>query len=184
MGEEMRGYKDSKTPPEIRDSLETPQFVFDYADLVYGPFDIDLACTTKNAKTGLGCFIDKGVSAFDHDFSRYTCRMQRAWCNPPYSDIPAWLRLADRIAADDGISTCMLIPTPNGDAWQDYCIEVCKMHFITGRIAFIDPYAGKPKPGNNRGSMFCLIGPGWNAYLPVTTVSRKRMQATGKTETI
>lgn len=172
----MRGYKDSTTPPEIRDSLQTPQYVFDYADKVYGPFDIDLACTSENTKVANGCFINHGVSAFEFDFSGFAIRIERAWCNPPYSDIPAWLRLADKLAAGDGISTCMLIPTPNGDAWQDYPIRMGRMHFITGRIAFIDPTTGKKKNGNNRGSMFCLIGPAYDIYKRIEVVPRWVME--------
>jgi len=158
----------SKTPESERDSAQTPDNVFQFANLEFGPFDIDLAADKHNAKCPR--FFTKEMNALDQSWSDQ--KAYEGWCNPPYSDITPWIFKAYDEAAK-GFNTTMLIPTFNGEKWgetvYDLATEVC---LIFPRVNFIRP-DGSIMTGNPRGSMlvwFSFCGSSWDLKVTKTNM--------------
>lgn len=147
----------STTPPAKRDSWQTPQWLFDWADSRYG-FTVDLAASMENKKCHSFVSIDN--DSLNQDWSTLTQHHGGyLWLNPPYSNTGSWLKKAWE-DAQEGCRVVMLIPAPNGDSyWQKYVFgKASEIIFINGRVAFELPGTdGKPIPqqGNTRGS--CLV---------------------------
>lgn len=143
----------SNTPISSRDSWQTPQWLFDYAERDQGPFDIDLAASESNAKCDDFYSADDDSLAFD-----WFMHNDAGWCNPPYSETGKWLEKG-MIEAQKGFKSVFLVPTPNGENyWRHVFGWATEIIFINGRIAFELPDDnGKliPKAGNTRGS--CLV---------------------------
>ncbi len=142
---------ESTTPVNERDSARTPDHVFQYCRFAYGPFDVDLAADSQNAKCEK--FIDKWNDSLSKDWIVFG---ERGWCNPPYSNIEPWINKA-HIQAGKGFETVMLIPTINGEFWGKLvCDTAYSIEYIFPRISFLRP-DGSPMPGNPRGSMVVLF---------------------------
>lgn len=143
----------SQTEPSIRDSWQTPQWLFDYTHKMWD-FDIDLAASKTNTK--LPTFFSMADDALAKPWHKHG---RRGWCNPPYSKIGPWLEKAFNESLR-GFETVLLVPTPNGEAyWHDHVFgKASQIAFIKGRIGFELPVAGglpKAKSGNPRG--LCLV---------------------------
>lgn len=140
----------SRTPLDDRDEWRTPGYLFDWAALRWGPFDLDLAATPDNAKA---------ARYFTKQYSALTARPWRefgsnAWCNPPYSDVRPWIERAIEESRAGFLST-WLIPAFRGDVYhaeltQRFAAEIV---LISPRVAFLTP-GGHAKAGNTGGSMF------------------------------
>lgn len=164
--EMKRGYKDSNTPEAIKDLIQTPPYIFEFAWSVLGGIDFDTACNSENQ---LSCPVWWGLGGKGDDALSVEWR-GKLFCNPPYSNVVPWIDHA--IACKDAI-TAMLLPSPNGDSYCDKLIENSHEIHIIGRIAFISPAdffikgkngkpdkqvkKGDPLPGNNRGSSLFII---------------------------
>jgi phage N-6-adenine-methyltransferase len=72
--------------PFDSDSYGTPQFVFDWANSTWGPFDLDVCATQQNAK------VERFYTKED-DGLRAEWGVNN-WCNPPYSDPSPWISKA------------------------------------------------------------------------------------------
>lgn len=101
------------------------------------------------------------------------------WCNPPYSAILPWVEKAIE-AQQNGLGVVMLVMCDPSVAWfalaQEYATET---RFITkGRLAFLEN--GKPKSGNNKGSVIFVFGPKMAGLGKVTFVERDKLIAKGK----
>jgi phage N-6-adenine-methyltransferase len=144
----------SNTPLSKRDSWQTPQWLFDWANNRWG-FDVDLAADDSNKK--LPRFFDIDDDALMQHWWR--CG-ESFWVNPPYSEIEPWLEKAWLECQKGNITVVLLIPTFNGDKyWGKHIFgKAAEVINIVGRVAFELPDEnGEPKPqsGNTRGS--CLI---------------------------
>ena len=145
--------QNSTTAPKKRDSWQTPQWLFDYADSLF-VFDFDLAASESNHKC---------ERYFDIEDNALTQSWFRAgntlYCNPPYSNIKPWLEKAWE-TAQTGREVVILCPTPNGESsYRDHVFgKASEIIFINGRVAFElpnDDGTTTPIAGNTRGS--CLI---------------------------
>lgn len=133
-----------------KDSYQTPDFVYDWANDIFG-FDIDLAASDENHKHEK--YFTRQDNALDKEWSKFG---HIGWCNPPYSNVVPWIEKAIE-EAKNGFRTVMLLPTPNGDSYNDKMLKQ-GMIFIIGRLAFLDWKTGVPVSGNNRGSCLVLFG--------------------------
>ena len=159
----MKGYLGSKTPIEIRDSLETPDFLFNYYNKFFN-FTTDVAATFANRK----CNDFRTNSLYNTD-SLLMGWGRVNWCNPPYSDITPWIKKAI-VERDKGNVTVVLVPEDSSTGWGGLALAECsEYHNIVGRISFIDPQTRKPKNGNNKGSRVYIFSPfGFNRGQSVT----------------
>ena len=121
---------DRWTPPEL---FERWNAIFD--------FTIDVAASEQNKKCER--FYD-----IETDGLKQSWDDEVVWCNPPYSNVDAWVKKAHE---ETKATICMLIPANRTEQkfWQKY-IEPYRdnggrltTHFLEKRIKFIHPEKGK-----------------------------------------
>jgi phage N-6-adenine-methyltransferase len=129
-----------------KDSLRTPQFIYDWLDEKY-KFNVDLAASDEHHLHIR--YFTKELSALN---KRWAGFMDAGFCNPPYSDIDPWVEKAIK-EANEGFTTVFIIPDFNGEGRFNQISEHATtiIHLI-GRVNFIRPDNGKEYKGNNRGS--------------------------------
>lgn len=79
-------------------------------------FTLDAAATAENAKCPL--FFDRTVNGLVQSWAK-----QKVWCNPPFSDLEAWVRKARCETFHGGCPlVVMLLPANRSEQpwWQDY----------------------------------------------------------------
>lgn len=133
-GDPTDGVDDRRTPHELFDALNA-RF----------RFTIDVAASADNAL--LPRFYDR-----ETDGLRGSWDGETVWCNPPYSDIPAWVRRATIHGGVGGAQgVVMLLPADRTEQpwWQDWIEPVrdrglgVTTEFIRKRVKFGLP-AGHP----------------------------------------
>ena len=163
----------STTPLYKRDSWQTPNWLFSWADKRYN-FDIDLAADSANKKCKN--YIDKEANSLQISWAE---RGVSGWCNPPYSRTGDWLSKAWH-EAQKGMKIVMLVPTPNGENhYRDYVFgKASEVIFINGRIGFETPTDGKPQEvkGNTRGSCFIVYNRKYPEHTSLSTVDRDHIR--------
>lgn len=153
-----RRFKGSKTPDSIRPNWRTPEHIYQWLDLMYGPFEIDLAACEKSAKCD--AYFCKEENSLDQDWSVY----DRMFLNPPYDDIKPWVLKSDNI--HDTALLAMVLPNDNSTVWFRWAVDrardiinITSNGKNTGRLAFINAATGKPGNENNKGTVCFIIGP-------------------------
>lgn len=59
------------------------------------------------------------------------------WCNPPYSNVTAWVRKAFLESREDGTVIAMLLPARTDTKWyQNYVLHRAEVRFLAGRVKF------------------------------------------------
>jgi len=164
----------SKTPDHLRDSWQTPQWLFNWINEKFN-FDVDLAANYDNCKVDL--YLDETDDALNRGWLQYG---QTGWLNPPYSKIKPWLEKA-WIEAQKGFVTVALIPTPNGEShYGDYVFgKASEIIFINGRIGFEMPNGdgtAKPVNGNSRGSCLVIYNRRYEGQTIMSWVDRDEMK--------
>lgn len=165
----MKAYTNSKTPKHIRDSLQTPQYIFNWARSLVGRIDFDTACTASNS-LAQPIWCRDPVELGDWQGDALECIWSGVcWCNPPYSNPFPWIEHAIKQPA----ITLMLIGSPNGEEYYEKLIAASHEINIIGRLSFLSPEdfvvrddagnaiksvkKGDPMSGNNRGSSLFII---------------------------
>jgi len=167
----------STTDPSKRDSWQTPQWLFDWANRRYS-FQWDLAASIHNRKCDHHINIDdNALSIFWEDFDGFL------WCNPPYSETGKWLKKAWE-SARKGARVAMLVPTPNGEnSYRNYVFgKASEIIFINGRIGFElpnDDGTATPVNGNTRGSCLVVYNRGYEGQTLISWVDRDEMKSGG-----
>jgi phage N-6-adenine-methyltransferase len=68
------------------------------------------------------------------------------FCNPPYSDIKAWVTKAWE-QSKLGKTIVLLIPSRTDTSWwHDYCMKATEIRYIRGRLKFGDATNSAPFP--------------------------------------
>lgn len=143
---------DRRTPPEIFGLLHA-EFCF----------TIDVAASRDN--TQCGRFFD-----LSEDGLRASWRAESVWCNPPYSDISAWVHKAWAEMRNGCDLVVMLLPANRTEQkwWQemvepyrDRCDDTRRIHlttrFLQGRPRFNRPGWTKPAKGDRPPFGLCLL---------------------------
>lgn len=137
-----------QTPMEKEDDVrETPHGLFHRLDAEFR-FTLDVCATAKNAKCQrFYTESDDGLTS--------TWEGERAWCNPPFSDIGAWVDKANSSGSDIVV---MLVPsTRTEQEWWQRLVEPFRdkgqglsTRFLSGRQHFLEnggPIYRKNKDG-------------------------------------
>ena len=138
---------------DATDDRETPPEIFDPLNAEHG-FTLDVAAEKHNAK----CpdYMNWDMNALRREWSG------RVWCNPPYSNIGAWVEKAWRAMSVEGADrVVMLLPSNRTEQkwWQEnvepyrdgparHGVEL-RVRFLPGRPRFIRPN-WKPGPKGDR----------------------------------
>lgn len=166
----------SNTPESKRDSWQTPQWLFDWADERFD-FDVDLAASPINAK--VNAFYTTEQDALGCSWLNHALFRNVGWCNPPYSETGKWLKKGWE-EAQQGFCSVFLVPTPNGDAyWRDHVFgKASEIIYINGRVAFELPNGdgtATPQTGNTRGSCLVVFNRRYEGHTAISWVNRDDM---------
>lgn len=137
------------------DFWRTPDWLYNYCNALFGPFDVDLAASETNAKCA--SFIDAGINALTAKWIDYGTN---GFSNPPYSNLPPWLRSAMLHQARYRFPSTWVLPTFNGEThWLDNAYRKAASHVINicGRVAFLDSL-NIPIKGNRQGTQIIHYG--------------------------
>lgn len=138
------------------DDRATPKAFFDLLNKRFR-FTVDAAASDQNAQ------LPRYWTARTDGLAQ-TWAGERVWCNPPYSNIPPWIRKAwlERDAAE---LIVMLLPANRTEqTWWQKDIEphrdlggLCRVEFLPGRLRFLKP--GQKRAGPNERPPFgcCLV---------------------------
>ncbi len=121
------------------DEWETPQDLYDGLNAEFG-FNLDPCATDDNHK----CLMY---------YTRQEDGLQQSWggcrvfCNPPYSQVKAWVRKAYEESRIAGTIVVLLLPARTDTKWfQDYCLHRSEVRFLRGRLRFGDAMYNAPFP--------------------------------------
>ena len=168
----------SNTPLPVRDSWQTPDWLFWWADQRFD-FDFDLAADENNRKCNHFFSLESDALSQEwFDYFPYGSTVQ-GWCNPPYSKPSLWLEKA-WYEAEKGFRCVFLVPTPNGENyWRDHVFgKASEIIFINGRVAFELPNGdgtATPVTGNTRGSCLVIYNRRYEGHTQMSYVNRDDM---------
>lgn len=174
----------SNTPPALRDSWQTPDWLFNAAAARFD-FVLDLAASVDNKKCG-HWFGESSDSLSQSWADSNSIHGGWCWLNPPYSETGKWLEKCWE-EAQLGARIVCLVPSPNGESyWGKYVFnKASEIIFINGRVAFELPGEdGKPKAqkGNTRGSCLVVFNRTYEAGTLLTSVDREKLIAENENE--
>ena len=159
------GFRSSNHPQQVgkrgateRDNLGTDPALFAKLDERFG-FTLDVAATDANAKC-------ERYYTLEDDGLAKSWAGERVWCNPPYSQIGAWVQKAWRewLSPQRPALIVMLLPAnrPEQAWWQDLVEPMrdrspqFRTEFLRGRQRFVMPGAEKIGP-NERPPFGCVL---------------------------
>lgn len=130
-----------------RDDWETPQWLFEWCSVVWGPFDLDVAASVANRK------VERYLTECDDGLMSDWA--QHNWCNPPFSHAAAFTERA-ALMAQRGYSSLLVLPAATGSMWfhRNVFMEATELVFLCGRVAFLAD--GVPMQGNNVDSVLAF----------------------------
>ena len=173
-----RRYKGTTSPDSTRSDWRTPDELFNYLDLRFGPFEVDLAACELSAKCDL--FYSKEVDSLKQDWTAH----KNMFMNPPYDNIMPWaIKAVDTISeSKKGTKITVVLPNDNSTAWfskilsgSSRVINIISDGKRTGRISFIDAGTNKPCGGNSKGTNIFVLVSGGNKNVITEYVTAKEM---------
>lgn len=147
------GFKIENHPQQVQkrgasdtvDERITPQWLFDELNAEFG-FTLDAAANASNAKVPR--YFHLGDDGLTNSWSGHT-----VWCNPPYSNIPAWVSKAKAEVQSGALAVVMLLPANRTEQkwWQEH-IEPYRDRANGGvRVRFLARRINFGVPGNESG---------------------------------
>jgi phage N-6-adenine-methyltransferase len=117
-------------PPVDRaaDNWATPWPIVRALEAEFGSFHLDPCCTRETAKA------PQFYTAADDGLQRPW--WGRVFCNPPYSDIPAWLKKG-RESLGPVTLLVYLVPAWTDRSWWHSELAGAEVRFLRGRVPFI-----------------------------------------------
>lgn len=124
---------------QASDEWSTPQDVYDKLDAEFH-FTLDPCSTGQNHKCAL--YYTQAENGLLQDWGG-----QSVFCNPPYSDIGAWVEKAYREAMKDNTVVVLLIPSRTDTKYfHDFIYHRSEIRFIRGRLKFGEAMYNAPFP--------------------------------------
>jgi phage N-6-adenine-methyltransferase len=131
---------------------ETPQWLFDELNALYGPFTMDVCATADNAKVnyhlGWGGFYSKDTFIDGLNVDWHTLA-DVCWMNPPYGrEIGKWVKKAFEESLK-GCKIVCLLPARTDTKWFHefiYKQENVDVRFLKGRLKFVGAKSSAPFP--------------------------------------
>lgn len=126
------------------DVWATPRAVVDYWATIVGPFALDVAANATNAVSAL--YYDEAKNGLVQSWAR-DAGGGPIWCNPPYSDINAWVAKA---VAEHGLgaTVVLLLPSRTDTAWFHALLHTpgADLYFLRRRLTFGNATSPAPFP--------------------------------------
>lgn len=166
---------DVDTARQPTDDRATPPDLFDPLDRRFG-FTVDAAASPDNAKVAR--YWTKETDGLSQPWAG-----ERVWCNPPYSDLGAWVRKAWaewETDCEDSLFVLLLPSNRTEQAWWQDHIEpfrdrpgsAIRTEFLRDRRRFIMPGETVVRPNQRPpfGLVLCIWG-WWRESLPLGAVA-------------
>lgn len=119
------------------DEYPTPDVIFRKLDDEFH-FDLDPCATEDNHKCDT--YFTEKEDGLRHSWGGY-----RVFCNPPYSNIKAWVEKAYRESRKDNTLVVLFIPARTDTKYfHDFIYGRSEIRFIKGRMRFLED--GPPAP--------------------------------------
>lgn len=121
------------------DEWETPKSIYDELDTEFH-FTLDPCATVENHKCER--FFTAEQDGLLQDWGGYT-----VFCNPPYSEIGAWVEKSFRESRKDKTTVVLLIPSRTDTKYfHNFIYHRSEIRFVQGRIKFGDSKNSAPFP--------------------------------------
>ena len=121
------------------DEWTTPQDIYDMLDKEFS-FNLDPCATEENHKCEM--YYTAETDGLSQKWGGY-----RVFCNPPYSNITAWVEKAFRETRNDNTLVVLLIPSRTDTRYfHDFIYQRAEIRFIKGRLKFGDSKNSAPFP--------------------------------------
>ena len=121
------------------DNWSTPQDVYEALDNEFN-FNLDPCADANNHKCEL--FFTQKDDGLSKNWGGY-----RVFCNPPYSNIAAWVKKAYSEATKPDTLVVLLIPARTDTKYfQEYIYHRSEIRFIKGRLKFGESKNSAPFP--------------------------------------
>lgn len=125
-------------PKDKKSDWETPDALFGLINTYFGPFNLDAAANAENSKCAFYW------SEADDGLSKPW--QGNVWCNPPYTNVGAWIKKGyEEAAIGNGNVTMLVGARPDTQYWWDYARHA-QVIFIKGRITFKGAPSGADFP--------------------------------------
>lgn len=113
------------------DEWDTPKALYETLDAEFN-FNLDPCSTDENHKC------DRYFTK-EQDGLKMPWGGSRVYCNPPYSNISAWVEKAFRESKNDNTLVVMLLPSRTDTRYfHNFIYNRAEIRFVKGRIKFSD----------------------------------------------
>ncbi len=131
--------------------FRTPASLYHALDAEFH-FKLDAACTSANKLAPEGLCRDLGRSGLLEAWSPGP-----VWCNPPYSDLPAWTQRA-LLYESETVVLC-LPADPSTEWWHRLAERASEIRFMAGRVWFRNPDGEEVGRSFFRGTAIVVLSP-------------------------
>lgn len=115
------------------DEWSTPDYVWRFMQHIAGKFELDAAATKDNAICKH--FLGPG-SVLSEDALNVRWLVSPVWCNPPYSQVEAFMQKALHESRMGGVTVVMLVPARTDTKWWHEYAAKGEVTFLRGRLKF------------------------------------------------
>lgn len=125
----------AQKPGKSRQDYPTPRAFLDVVEHIYGPMQIDLACTRLDCKGSVGGLYYPEVDSLAVNWN-ILAGYKNLWLNPPYKRIAHWVKkcATERPA---GASIYLLVPASVGTVWfRNFVYNKADVRFLSPRLSF------------------------------------------------
>ena len=127
-----------------RDDWGTPDWLYEWCSVVWGPFDLDVAADATNTKCGT--FYTEKLDGLLRPWRGSN------WCNPPFSHAAEFAERA-ALMAQRSLNSVLVLPDATSASWfhSHVFLGASELVFLRGRVPFV--LDGKELTGNNVGTV-------------------------------
>jgi site-specific DNA-methyltransferase (adenine-specific) len=150
----------------LTDEWETPDDLFKKLDDEFH-FTLDSCASDENHK------VDKYYTIKTDGLNSPWSGV--VWCNPPYSDLPSWIKKAYDEAQKGSTVVMLIYSRTDTKYWHNYIMKADEIRFIKGRVIFKGAGNKSPAP-----SSIIVFRPFSKATSPKVSTFEYRRKKNGK----
>lgn len=132
-----KSYQDYGTPQDLLEAI--------YATFWFDAFTVDLAASEENAICS--AYYDKAIDSLTIPWGDALRKPGSwGWLNPPYGQIPRWIKKTHHEAELSGAHIMVLVPASTGSNWwRDHVHNHARVMLLNGRVVFKGHTSPYPK---------------------------------------
>lgn len=114
------------------DEWSTPEYIWRFMEHIVGRFKLDAAATDKSRI----CKDAFGPGMAIEDALQCAWLLSPVWCNPPYSNVEAFMKKAFEESQQGGVTVVLLVPARTDTSWWHTYATKGEVIFLRGRLKF------------------------------------------------